>query len=338
MQALQITAPGQTRIIELEPPTPQDGEVLLQVRRVGFCGSDLSTFEGRNPLVSYPRIPGHEIGATIAALGAGVGAEWPVGQPVTVVPYSSCGDCPSCRRGRAHACRSNRTLGVQREGGMCSYLVVPAEKLVRVDGLGARELSLVEPLTVGFHAVSRGEVTRSDTVAVFGCGVIGLGAIAGATERGARVIAVDLDDEKLALAQRLGARSGLNAAQVDVPAALRDLTQGDGPDVCIEAVGHPRTYQQAVDAVAFTGRVVCIGYAKEDVPLPTRLFVQKELDIRGSRNATAADFQRVAQYLAAADFPYERIISREVELGEAGAALAAWSADPRQVTKISVCL
>ena len=338
MQALQITAPREARLVDIAPPQPKPGEVLLRVQRVGYCGSDLSSFEGRNPLVSYPRIPGHEIGATIEAAGDGVPPEWAVGQAVTVVPYSNCGHCSSCRRGRAYACRSNQTMGVQRDGAMAPYIAVPWEKLISVAGLGVRELSLVEPLTVGFHAIARGEVTTQDVVAVFGCGLIGLGAIAGAAERGATVVAIDLDDAKLDLARRIGARHTINARSGPLHESLQALTNGEGPDVCVEAVGHPSTYRQAVEEVAFTGRVVCIGYAKEEVAFATRLFVQKELDIRGSRNAAPEDFRRVAAYLARGNFPYERIFTREVPLGEAGQALAQWSADPAKVTKISVLL
>jgi L-galactonate 5-dehydrogenase len=338
MLALQITAPRETRLIEVAPPEPKPGEVLLRVRRVGYCGTDLSTFEGRNPLVSYPRIPGHEIGATIEAVGSGVAPVWTLGQAVTVVPYSNCGHCASCRRGRAHACRRNQTLGVQRDGAMTSLLAVPQEKLIAVPGLGVRELALVEPLTVGFHAIARGDVTTADIVAVFGCGLIGLGAIAGAAERGATVVAVDLDDSKLELARRLGAHHTVNARSQNLHDTLQTITNGEGPDVCVEAVGHAVTYRQAVEEVAFTGRVVCIGYAKEDVSFATRLFVQKELDIRGSRNAAPEDFRRVAAHLARGGFPYDQLISREVSLAEAGAAIAEWSANPTKITKISVVI
>ena len=338
MQALQITAPRETRLIDLAVPEPAAGQLLLHVRRVGYCGTDLSTFEGRNPLVSYPRIPGHEIGATIASLGASVGGAWATGQAVTVVPYQNCGHCAACRRGRGYACRNNQTLGVQRDGALQPFIVVPEEKLIAVPGLGVRELSLVEPLTVGFHAVARGDVAAGDVVAVFGCGLIGLGAVAGAAERGATVIAIDLDDGKLALACRLGAAHGINARTANLHDALQAVTAGEGPDVCVEAAGHPVTYRQAVEEVAFTGRVICIGYAKEDVAFATRLFVQKELDLRGSRNASAEDFRRVAAYLARGGFPYDAVLTREVPLAEAGAALAAWSADPIKITKISVVL
>ena len=274
MKALQITAPGRTEITDIPQPSPRVGEALLRVRSVGFCGSDLSTFQGRNPMVSYPRIPGHEIGGTIVSLGEGVPVEFRVGIDVTVVPYSNCGQCASCRRGRAYACKGNQTLGVQRDGAMTEYICVPWEKLIAVTGLGVRELSLVEPLTVGFHAARRGRVEAADIVAVFGCGMIGLGAIAGAASAGATVIAIDIDDEKLSLAKSLGALHGVNSKKEKLHERLQELSGGHGPDLIIEAVGNPLTYRAAVDEVAFTGRVVCIGYAKDEVSFATKLFVQ----------------------------------------------------------------
>ena len=336
MKALRITAPQHTELADIAAPSPVAGEVLLKVKTVGFCGSDLSTYMGRNPMVSYPRIPGHEIGATIETVSSGVPDSIKAGMDVTVVPYSNCGQCSSCRKNRAYACKNNQTLGVQRDGAMTRYIAVPWEKLIIVPGLSIRQLALVEPLTVGFHAAARGRTSLGDKVVVFGCGAIGLGAIAGACSMGAEVIAVDLEDNKLDLAKAVGATHSINTRKQDLHTALLELTGGHGPDLCIEAVGHPSTYKAAVDEVCFAGRVVCIGYAKDDVSFATKLFVQKELDIMGSRNAAPEDFGNVARYLLSHKFPYDRVVSREVAIDEAGAALAAWSLNPGAITKILV--
>jgi 2-desacetyl-2-hydroxyethyl bacteriochlorophyllide A dehydrogenase len=337
MKAWVIPQPGQTAVTTIAAPQPAAGEVLLQVKRVGYCGSDLNTFRGANPLVTLPRIPGHEIGAVIAALGAGVPAEFRVGDITTLLPYTTCGKCSSCRSGRVNACRNNQTLGVQRDGGLTEFIVAPWEKLVRSPKLSLVEHTLVEPLSVGFHAVERGQVTAADTVLVFGCGMIGLGAISGAALlRGARVIAVDVDDAKLTLARRAGAAVTINSKTEDLAARVAELTQGDGPGVVIEAVGLPATFRAAVDLVAFSGRVVYIGYAKEAVSYETKYFVMKELDIRGSRNATRANFEDVVRVLESGRYPVAETITRTVPFAEAGAALAAWSADPARVTKIHV--
>lgn len=336
MKAFYITRPGETEIRDIQPPVPAQGDVLLKVRRVGFCGSDLNTYRGKNPMVEYPRIPGHEIAATIEQLGPGVSGPWRAGMNVTVSPYTSCGRCSSCRQHRPNACQFNQTLGVQRDGAMAQYLVAPAEKLYQADRLSLEELALVEPLTVGFHAVDRAKTASGDIVAVFGCGAIGLGAISGAAFRHADVIAIDIDDAKLAIAQKAGAHHVINTSRDDLHAALRRIAP-DGPDVCIEAIGLPATFRAAVEEVAFAGRVVYIGYSKEPVSYETKLFVQKELDIRGSRNALD-DFADVILMLQTGRFPAQDMITRIVGLDQAGEALANWSDNPAAVTKILVNL
>ena len=335
MQALFIDSPGHSSTGQTQAPNPGPDDVLLKVRMVGLCGSDLNSYRGKNPLVTYPRIPGHEISAEVVALGDSVPhGKFAPGAAVTLSPYSSCGKCPSCRRKRFNACQFNQTLGVQRDGALTEFIAVPWTKLLSAPGLSTRELCLVEPLTVGYHATSRGRVEPSDTVLVLGCGTVGLGAIAAAEHKGARVIAVDVDDKKLALARRAGAHETINA-RTHPTTEIAQLTHG-GPDVVIEAIGTPETFRSAVDLVAFTGRVVYIGYAKEAVAYDTRLFVQKELDILGSRNATEADFAGVIEILCKHTFPLEETVSRVVPLVEAPAALKEWESNPSAISKILV--
>ena len=299
MLSIQISSPGKVELVEQEKPILLSDQVLIRIHYVGFCGSDLNTYLGRNPLAISPVIPGHEIGGTVEAVGkdvpAGLFAE---GMSVTVNPYTACGKCSSCRKGRPNACEHNQTLGVQRNGAMSDYIAVPWGKVIPAPGISPRDCALIEPMSVGFHAVDRGAVSDIDTVMVIGCGMIGLGAVVRASMRGATVIAVDLDDEKLDLAKRLGATHALNSKSANFHEELMALTGGCGPDVVVEAVGSPVTYVLAVDEVAFAGRVVCIGYAKSDVSFHTKLFVQKELDIRGSRNAMPSDFNAVIRYLS----------------------------------------
>jgi threonine dehydrogenase-like Zn-dependent dehydrogenase len=254
---------------------------------------------------------------------------------VTLSPYTSCGKCSSCRQGRFNACRYNQTLGVQRDGALMDYISVPVEKIYAAP-LPLEELALVEPLTVGCHAVARGLVTAKDTVAVYGCGGVGLGAVAAAAFRDARVVAIDIDDKKLAIAEDCGARELINTTREDVHARLQEISGGHGPDVIVEAIGRPDTYRAAVEEVSFAGRVVYIGYAKENVSFETRLFVQKELDIRGSRNALPEDFREVIRMFEQKRFPTAEAISATVPLEEAPAILRAWSENPAAYTKIMI--
>lgn len=338
MKAVQITEPGKARLVDIEKPQLQPGMVMLRVAYVGFCGSDLNTFRGLNPLVRMPIIPGHEIGAVIDSVGADVPAEYKPGLKVTVNPYTACGHCPACRGGRPNACRDNETLGVQRNGAMAEYVVLPYGKVIIEDSLSTRQLALVEPMCIGFHAVNRGKAAKGEFVMVTGCGMIGLGAIVGASQRGARVIAVDVDDEKLALAQRLGAEFTVNSMTQDLHACIQEITGGDGADLAIEAVGRPQTYLSSLDETSFTGRVVYIGYAKEKVAYDTQYFVKKEIDIRGSRNAMPEDFAAVIAYLKSGKCPMESLISKIYEPEQAQEALEYWSANPGKVFRIMVKL
>jgi 2-desacetyl-2-hydroxyethyl bacteriochlorophyllide A dehydrogenase len=335
MKAVVLEGPGQAGIKDVgEPQGLGEDEVLLKVRMVGLCGSDLNSYRGRNPMVSYPRIPGHEVSATVVEAGASA-LQWMAGTPVTLSPYSSCGECAACRRGRANACRFNQTLGVQRDGALTELIAVPAARLFGAD-LTLKELCLVEPLTVGFHATARGRVAAGDNVAVIGCGGVGLGALAGAVFRGATVIGVDVDDAKLATARKAGAAHSINTAREDLHAQLSELTGGRGPDVVIEAIGLPETFRSAVEEVAFSGRVVYIGYAKEQVAYETRLFVQKELDILGSRNAQREDFCDVIRMLEAHRFPVNDAVTNTVPMDETPAILEAWSREPARFMKIMI--
>jgi len=334
MKALVLQKPGQASIETVPEPVVAKGDVLLKVRMVGFCGSDLNSFRGLNPLVSYPRILGHEVSATVVDGGD---SRIRRGTDVALSPYTSCGHCAACRRKRSNACQFNQTLGVQRDGALCEFVAVPREKLYPAK-LTPKQLCLAEPLTVGFHAVSRGRVTADDRVAVFGCGGVGLGVIARSSFRGASTICIDVDDEKLDLARRAGGTHTINSARERIHDRLLEMTDGCGPDVVIEAVGNPATFRAAVEEVAFTGRAVYIGYAKEPVAYDTRLFVQKELDILGSRNAEPQDFAAVIRLLEAGKFPVDEAVSLTVRLDEAPSALRSWSESPSRFKKIMVNL
>lgn len=335
MQALVMLQPGEVEIKEVPLPTRVPGDVLLQVKRIGLCGSDLNSYRGRNPMVVYPRILGHEVAATVVESTGN--PQLAIGTHVTLSPYTSCGKCMSCRRGRPNACQFNETLGVQRDGALTEFIAMPAEKLYPAD-LSLKELCLVEPLTVGFHAVARGRVSAEDMVAIIGCGGVGLGAVAASAFRGARTIAIDVNDDKLQIAQKAGATDIINTARESMRDRLKEITEGHGPDVVIEAIGLPDTFRAAVEEVAFTGRVVYIGYTKEPVAYETRLFVQKELDILGSRNALPEDFFAVIRMLEQGKFPVNEAVSLEIPLAEAAESLAAWSREPANFSKIMIRL
>lgn len=336
MKAIQITAPSSVQVNEIAKPIMKADEIVLKIAYAGFCGSDLNTFLGRNPMVRLPVIPGHEIGAIIEAVGTDVPDSFKPGMIVTVNPYTNCGKCASCRNRRPNACEQNETLGVQRNGAMSEYFSLPWQKVIPAPGIPVRDCALIEPMSVGFHAVSRAQLTDIDTVMVIGCGMIGIGAIVRAALRGATVIAVDIDDEKLKLAHRIGARYTINSQKENIHERLQEITNNQGPDVVIEAVGNPVTYVMAINEVAFTGRVVCIGYAKSEISFQTKFFVQKELDIRGSRNALPEDFRAVIHYLQQGTCPNDKLISKIIRPEDTEVELENWAANPGKIFRILV--
>lgn len=334
MRALVLKAPGEAAVEAVPQPARIPDQVLLQVRSVGLCGTDLNSFRGKNPLITFPRILGHEIAATIVE-GGSLHQDLAEHSSVAVMPYKSCGKCPACRQNRPNTCQFNQTMGVQRDGAMTEFIQAPPDRLFAAD-LTIPELSLVEPLSIGFHGVQRGRVSAEDTVAVIGSGGVGLGAVAGAAFRGARVIAVDVETSKLEIARKAGASDAINTSSEPLAERLRDLTNGSGPDVIIEAVGHPDTFRAAVEHVAFAGRVVYIGFAKEPVTYETRLFVQKELDILGSRNALPENFHEVIRMLEKKRFPVKEYVTVTVPLEDAPTMLRRWSEHPAEFNKIMV--
>jgi threonine dehydrogenase-like Zn-dependent dehydrogenase len=212
---------------------------------------------------------------------------------------------------------------------------IPFSKVVQSRSLTLEELVLVEPLSVGYHAANRGRVSEVDKVLVIGCGTIGIGVIAAAARKGATVIGVDVDAHKLRTAQRFGAQHTIDSSQQDVLDRVTELTDGDGADVAIEAVGLPETYRLAIEAVVYAGRVVYVGYAKSQVCYDTTDFVRKELDILGARNSLRV-FPAVVQMLEAREWPFRELITRIYPFEETAHAFQDWDAAPGQFNKILI--
>jgi 2-desacetyl-2-hydroxyethyl bacteriochlorophyllide A dehydrogenase len=337
MKAISFSAPRNVEAVDIPDPQPGPQDVIVDVCYVGLCGSDLNAYRGFMPMVTYPRIPGHEVSGIVIAKGDQVPQTINRDDRVMVSPYTSCNLCPACRAGRPNCCQFNQTYGVQRDGVMTSRFAVHYAQVFSSQELSLQELALVEPLSVGYHAANRGRVTEMDTVLVIGCGTIGIGVIAAGVRKGATVIATDIDDAKLAEAQKFGAHYTINSGQQNVLGVITELTREEGVDVAIEAVGLPETFRLAVDAVAFAGRVVYVGYAKQEVSYDTTHFVRKELDIMGSRNALRV-FPGVIKMMEKRQQPFEDLITRIYPFDEVAQALHDWDTAPGKFTKILIDL
>lgn len=333
MKAVIFDAPGKVRITNASTPEMKPGEVLLKINMVGLCGTDLNIYKGNMPLVSFPRIPGHEISAEIIDKGNEVPYSIKIGNAVTVNPYTSCGKCTACRAGRFNTCMYNQTMGVQRDGAMSQYFSIPYLKVFQNNILSRKELALVEPLSVGYHATNRGKVSENETVLVLGSGMIGIGVALAALQKKATVIVLDIDEKKLSLMKSLGVHHTVNSKREEALKTILDITNGEGPDVCIEAVGAAPTYRLALEASSFGGRIVCIGYAHSDISLNTSLIVKKELDVMGSRNALD-EFSDVISMLEEKKFKTDRLITSVCKMDDLHDAFEYWKDNPGEVIKI----
>ncbi|MCL6516316.1 zinc-binding alcohol dehydrogenase family protein [Alicyclobacillus sp.] len=306
MKQIVCHEPGTFRRVEVPAPTRRPGCALVRIRRIGICGTDIHAFHGRQPYFTYPRVLGHELAGEILDI-APEDANAPHIQPgalVSVIPYLHCGECAACRAGRTNCCSRLQVLGVHTDGGMAEILSVPVTHLFPAAGLGPDQAAVIEPLAIGAHAVRRSEISSGQTALVIGAGPIGLGVMAFAKRRGARVVAMDISEERLEAARRFVAvdavvNSGALAAEgagdpiSAVQARLAALTDGRMPEVVFDATGNAASMAQAVHYPGHGGKLVYVGLVNGDVALPDPEFHKRELTLLSSRNATREDFNTV---------------------------------------------
>lgn len=292
MKTLICSTPGTFDYATAEKPVSKPGHAILQVKRIGICGTDLHAFEGTQPFFNYPRILGHELAGDLVAVDGAEGFE--LGEKVTFIPYFNCGECIACRSGKENCCTDVKVCGVHVDGGMREYLSVPSKSLIHGEGLSYDELALVEPLAIGAHGVRRADVQSGEFVLVIGAGPIGLGAMEFARIAGAKVIALDINDARLSFCKdQLNIPHIVNALSSDVLEQLKAITNGDMPTVVIDATGSLKAINNAFQYLAHGGRFVLIGLQKGDISFNHPEFHKREATLMSSRNATRADFEHV---------------------------------------------
>jgi len=318
MKAICITEPGKIEVLEREMPrvsAPDD--VLIRVRCVGICGSDVHIFHGQNPFAVYPRVWGHEFTGTVEAVGSGVTDLQP-GDHVVGEPYLSCGTCYACRKGRGNVCKDIQVFGVHRDGGCQEYLTMPRYKVHKVDaGLPWHIAVLAEPLTIGFQSVSRGRVEAGDLVLVMGAGTIGTTVLMAAKSLGARVCITDLFDEKLAYAKKFGADWRVNVSRESVEDAFGRI--GEPPNVVIDAVGNQKSLEQAAELVSPAGRVVELGFSPAVSGIPHVTLMRKEVDLCGTR-LQSGRFPLAVRYIEEHSGLLDDFVTQRFALDEAAEA------------------
>ena len=302
MKALVLEAYKRLAVRDVPDPTPEAGEVLVEVAACGICGSDIHGYDGSSGRRLPPIIMGHECAGTIVATGGSVSG-WSPGDRVTMDSMLFCGDCDYCRSGRTNLCENRRVLGVscpefRKDGAFARFVTVPASVLVAIpDHVTFEHAAFAEPLAVALHAVRLVDPGPGSTAVVVGAGMIGLLVVQVARAMGCdRVIAVDLDRSRLELARSLGATGTVNPGDGDAVAAILSLNGGKEADCSFEAVGHTLPLATAIGCVRKGGRVGLIGNLSAKTEFPLQQVVTREITLFGSC-ASAGEFAEAVRLI-----------------------------------------
>ncbi len=297
-RAIVVTEPGRAVVTELEVPVPGAGEILLETEIAGVCGSDLGLYAGTmKGYATYPRIPGHEVSARVVQTSA----ERPdlvIGARVTVNPYFNCGACYSCRRGLVNCCTNNQTMGLPLDGVFRQYFCMPEDRVYPAEGLTAEETALVEPFCIGYHAAKLAAPQPGERALILGAGPIGIFAMLSLKLLGCHTVTGNRSPGRLVKAREMGAAETFcygDGSTFDEQIAA--LTDGDGFDIVVDAVGDPDVLNLAVRAAAHRARIVEVGISPEEARFPLSALQKKELQIFGSRNALPQEFTEVMELI-----------------------------------------
>ena len=335
MKAMYINAPGQVEFRDIDKPVRQKGEVLLKLLYGGISGSDLGSYKGTFAYFDYPRIPGHEFSAEIVEVDEDNGQGLRPGMIVTCNPYFNCGHCYSCEHGIVNACMDNQTMGCQRDGAFQEYITMPEERVYDGKGLDPMLLAAIEPFCISYHGVSRAEVKQGDKVLVIGAGTIGVLAAVAAKAKGAVVYISDVSMGKLDMAREFGVDGIiLNDSPESFDKAVKEITDGNGFDIAIEAVGLPSTFQNCIDAACFGGKVVVIGVGKKNLDFNFTLLQKKELNVFGSRNALKKDFVELIDLVKEGKVPVKGIITNIYKFEDGAKAFDDFANNPGNMLKV----
>jgi len=337
MKTLTCTTPGSFQYSETDKPELQKGQAIIKIKRIGICGTDLHAFEGTQPFFNYPRVLGHELSGELVEIDGN--DQFSIGEAVTFIPYFNCGQCIACRMQKPNCCVNMQVCGVHVDGGMREYLSVPAEMLLHGEGLTYDELALVEPLAIGAHGIRRADVKPGEFVLVIGAGPIGLGTMEFARIAGANVIALDINEDRLAFCkEKLNVAHTINAKADDVAAQLKTITNGDMPTVVIDATGNQKAINNAIHYMAHGARFVLIGLQKGDLIFNHPEFHKRESTLMSSRNATAEDFKHVIASMKQGLVNPATYITHRVKFDEVKDQFESWLKPETGVIKAMVSM
>lgn len=337
MKAVYLESPNNIKIKEVEMPIRKENEALIKVKSLGICGSDVGAYRGTNPLVSYPRIIGHEIAGEILEIGEN-SKGLKVGDKVIVDPYIYCKECYPCSIGRTNCCQDLKVLGVHIDGGMREQFTHTSELLVKVpNNIPWEEVPMAEPLTIALHAIHRTKVKAGEHVTINGAGTIGILMALSAIAYGAEPILLDIVQERLEFAKNLGVKHIINVSVEDAEEKIKEITNGRMSEVVIEASGANSAIRKSIDYVSNAGRIALTGWPKNETKLPTNLITKKEIDIVGARTS-AGEFEEALKLISVGSVKVKPIISKVVNLEEVPQAVRDLSEHPEKYLKINVVL
>jgi 2-desacetyl-2-hydroxyethyl bacteriochlorophyllide A dehydrogenase len=326
--SLTCIEPGSIQQIDEVKPALETGKALLKLKRVGICGTDLHAFEGTQPYFNYPRILGHELSAVIDDADPASG--FVKDELVTIIPYFNCGHCIACRRNKPNCCVNINVFGVHIDGGMREYILVPENKLIKSEGLSADELALIEPLAIGAHAVDRAAIEPGEFVLVVGAGPIGMGIMEFARIKGAEVIAMDTNIDRLQFCmQHLQVKHVINAIKEDAVTVLKNITQNDMATVVFDATGNLKAINNGIHYLAHGGRYVLVGLQKENFHFSHPEFHKRETTLMSSRNALRSDFENVITHFKNKSINGNNYITHRVAFNEMNSEKFNYWLDPQ---------
>ncbi|TCN22747.1 zinc-binding alcohol dehydrogenase family protein [Mesobacillus foraminis] len=305
MISIVCEQPHVFKFAKTEALMPKEGEAIVAIKRIGICGTDLHAFKGNQPFFQYPRVLGHELAGVIEWIGDNsFGLK--TGDQVSIIPYMECGQCIACRKGKTNCCTQMNVMGVHIDGGMQEKISVPYHHLIKTEGLSLDETAVIEPLSIGAHAVRRGEIQAGEFVLVIGAGPIGLGVMSFAKQAEARVIAMDINNDRLEFCRRWAdVDYTINALESPME-AIQKITGGDMPELVFDATGNARSMTDSFRYPANGGKLIFVGLVKSEIVFSDPDFHSKELTLMASRNATKEDF----------DFVIRSIRSRKIKVDE----------------------
>ena len=333
MKYIICEEPHKFKFLEKEVPLKKNGEALLKVHRIGICGTDLHAYEGNQAFFKYPRILGHELAAEILEIDENKNG-LKNGDHVIIMPYVSCGTCVACRNGKTNCCANINVLGVHIDGGMQEFISVRTDLLILANNLSFNEMAIIEPLAIGAHAIRRANVQKGETIVVMGCGPIGIGLMKLAQIVGAKVIALDVNEERLNYVKDdIGVAHAINV--MDQPMEkIAEITGGDMATVVFDATGSRKALESGIEYMSHGGRYVLVGLSKGELTYSHPQIHAKETTLMCSRNATLEDFQFVIDHIK--QFPTNTFITHEVHFSEMIGNFDSWLLPETGVIKAMV--